>query len=303
MSGKITAGGFRIEGAVGDNVHLDNGEVKPLSEFSGSVTIDAVPTDGSTNAVSSNGTFDALGTKTNANTAIIGGTKTKITYDAKGLVTAGSDATTSDIAESTDKNYVSDAQLVIIGNTSGTNTGDQDLSGKADIASPTFTGTVTTPAIVVSSETASTIASFDASKNVKSLDTATYPSLAELAYVKGLTSALQTQLDAKQPKGVRITNATTTGSYAIDWNAAEVWQLTLTGATTITDTNLPTGTATKVIELVVKGAFAITLPAYWEATPSSGTYTGAKWNHFVVSCIIGTTSSEKVIYSNEVLAT
>ena len=64
------------------------------------------------------------------------------------------------------------------------------------IASPTFTGTVTTPAIIVSSETASTIASFDASKNVKSLPTETYPSLAELVYVKGVTSAIQTQITA-----------------------------------------------------------------------------------------------------------
>jgi hypothetical protein len=32
---------------------------------------------------------------------------------------------TGDIAEATDLNYVSDAQLVVIGNTSGTNTGDQ----------------------------------------------------------------------------------------------------------------------------------------------------------------------------------
>jgi len=133
-------------------------------------------------------------------------------------------------------NYVTDAEKVVIGNTSGTNTGDQDLSGL-------------------------------------------------------------------QPKGIRVTNAATTGSYAVDWNAAEVWQLTLTGATTITDTNLPTGTATKVIELMVKGAFSITLPAYWEATPASGAYTGTKWNHFVISCIVGTAASEKVIYSNEVLAT
>ena len=59
-----------------------------------------------------------------ANTAITGATKTKITYDAKGLVTAGADATTADIADSTNKKYVSDAQLVVIGNTSGTNTGD-----------------------------------------------------------------------------------------------------------------------------------------------------------------------------------
>ncbi len=66
------------------------------------------------------------------NALITGATKTKITYDAKGLVTAGTDATTDDIAVSTDKNYVTDAQLTVIGNTSGTNTGDQDLSGKVD---------------------------------------------------------------------------------------------------------------------------------------------------------------------------
>ncbi|MEI6277586.1 MAG: hypothetical protein WCP08_16430, partial [Prolixibacteraceae bacterium] len=64
-----------------------------------------------------------------ANAAIVAGTNTKVTYDAKGLVTAGSAATTADIAASTDRNYVTDAQAVVIGNTSGTNTGDQTLSG------------------------------------------------------------------------------------------------------------------------------------------------------------------------------
>jgi len=66
------------------------------------------------------------------NPSITGETKTKITYDTKGLVISGTDATTADIAASTDKNYVTDAQLTVIGNTSGTNTGDQDLSGKVD---------------------------------------------------------------------------------------------------------------------------------------------------------------------------
>ena len=65
------------------------------------------------------------------NTAITGATKMKITYDAKGLVTGGADATTADIAASTNKNYVTDAQATVLGNTSGTNTGDQDLSGYA----------------------------------------------------------------------------------------------------------------------------------------------------------------------------
>lgn len=37
--------------------------------------------------------------------------------------------TTADVSASTDKNYVTDAQATVIGNTSGINTGDQDLSG------------------------------------------------------------------------------------------------------------------------------------------------------------------------------
>lgn len=46
--------------------------------------------------------------------------------------------------------------------------------------------------------TANTIAGFGASKTLGSLSTSTYPSLTELSYVKGVTSAVQTQLDGKQ---------------------------------------------------------------------------------------------------------
>lgn len=70
------------------------------------------------------------------------------------------------------------------------------LALKSPIASPTFTGTVTTPDIIVSGATASTIAHFDATKNIESLPLATYPSLTELSYVKGVTSALQTQINS-----------------------------------------------------------------------------------------------------------
>jgi len=57
---------------------------------------------------------NALDAKVDENTPITGATKTKITYDSKGLVTAGADATTADIAPSTDRNYVTDAELVVI---------------------------------------------------------------------------------------------------------------------------------------------------------------------------------------------
>ena len=64
-----------------------------------------------------------------ANASITGATKTKITYDANGLVTAGADATTADIAPSTDRNYVTDAQKSgVLSNTTGTNTGDETLA-------------------------------------------------------------------------------------------------------------------------------------------------------------------------------
>jgi len=76
----------------------------------------------------SSATQTALDGKVDKNTAITGATKTKITYDAKGLVTAGADATTADIADSTNKRYVTDAQATIIGNTSGTNTGDNAVN-------------------------------------------------------------------------------------------------------------------------------------------------------------------------------
>ena len=66
--------------------------------------------------------------KVDSNTAITGATKTKITYDSKGLVTSGADATTSDISDSSNKRYVTDANLTTIGNTSGTNTGDETVT-------------------------------------------------------------------------------------------------------------------------------------------------------------------------------
>lgn len=80
--------------------------------------------------------------KVTANSVITGATKTKITYDTKGLVTSGADATTADIADSTNKRYVTDANLTVIGNTSGTNTGDQTFIN-ARVQSVTSSATVT----------------------------------------------------------------------------------------------------------------------------------------------------------------
>ena len=73
-------------------------------------------------------------------------------------------------------------------------------------------GAVNIPAL-----TASNIVISDGSKNLVSAAVGTYPSLAELAYVKGATSAIQTQLDAK---AVRTGDQTLTGSILIDKDRA-----------------------------------------------------------------------------------
>lgn len=58
-------------------------------------------------------------------------------------------------------------------------------------------GSITPSAVQISGLTASEIVGTDASKNLVSLAVATYPSLTELTYVKGVTSAIQTQFTGK----------------------------------------------------------------------------------------------------------
>ena len=140
----------------------------------------------------------ALDGKVDENTAITGDTKTKITYDAKGLVTGGADATTADIADSTDKRYVTDSQLTVIGNTSGTNTGDNAVnslySGLEASKQDVITGGATT--ITDTDLTASRALTSDVSGKVAvSAVTAD-----ELDHMSGVTSPIQTQIDNKIAK-------------------------------------------------------------------------------------------------------
>jgi hypothetical protein len=70
--------------------------------------------------------------------------------------------------------------------------------GLVSILAQTFAGVKTfLSAPILDSLTASRILATDGSKAVQSLDTATYPSLTELSYVKGVTSAIQTQINSK----------------------------------------------------------------------------------------------------------
>lgn len=163
-----------------------------------------------------------------------------------------------------------------------------DLYSYAPIANPTFTGIVTTPAIILSSETASRVAIIDASKNVKSADTATYPSLTELAYVKGVTSAIQTQFNAKLP----IEAGATTG-VSLTFETDRVYGsigTPETGNITYTDTNAKLGVTNIVIH---NHSVAPTFAANMKKLSGSGSYAINVINYIYVTYI----NSTEVIYS------
>jgi hypothetical protein len=71
----------------------------------------------------------------------------------------------------------------------------------------------TVPGLLVSGLTASELTATDASKNIVSLPVATYPSLTETSYVKGVTSAIQTQLNAKL-----TSSSISDTAYGVGWN-------------------------------------------------------------------------------------
>ena len=86
-----------------------------------------------------------------------------------------------------------------VNNQVGVWTGDGTIEGDAAMTFDTATDTLTSGTLNSTSLTASEILGTNAGKDVVSLPVATYPSLAELAFVKGVSSALQTQLGTKAP--------------------------------------------------------------------------------------------------------
>lgn len=115
-----------------------------------------------------------------------------------------------------------------------------DVNGTANIAT----------SLRINAATTGTIASFDSSKNIVSLSTATYPSLTELSYVKGVTSALQTQLNAKQATLTNPITGTGTTSYLPKFSATSTLANSL-----IYDngTNVGIGTTSPSTKLHVNG--------------------------------------------------
>lgn len=196
----------------------------------------------------------ALDSKVDENAAITGATNTKITYDAKGLVTGGAAATTADINDSSNRRYVTDAQLVVIENTSGTNSGDVSVTDSAEIdftlAGQNITASIVASSIDESKLDASVNASLDladtaiqnlaglgitaTASEINILDGATLTTT-ELNYVDGVTSAIQTQLDAKQGD-ITLTTIGTSGAATLIGDTLNIpnYADTDTGITQIT---------------------------------------------------------------------
>lgn len=164
-------------------------------------------------SVNFDGSANATAALTLANTGVTAstyGTTTSvptIAIDGKGRITSASNTniafpvttvnsqsgtvvlTTSDVAEGTNQYFTTGrAQGAISLTTTGT-------SGPATYTS----GVINVPTYIGGSGTANEIASFDTTGTITSLSTATYASLTELSYVKGVTSAIQAQINTKQP--------------------------------------------------------------------------------------------------------
>ena len=116
--------------------------------------------------------------------------------------------------------------------------------------------------VAISNQTASTIASFDANKYVTSLSTSTYPSLTELSYVKGVTSAIQTQLNSKGPVYSAGSGLTLNGT---------TFDANVNTAVQATSPNSVTSTANRTYAIQVDGSDNLVVNVPWTSSQTEGT--------------------------------
>jgi|GEM_PF-1058862 len=193
-SNKLTASGTAF--VTGSNTGDQTASSIPYTNNAGTSTTVQAALSGLESQTTANTT--AIAGKMTANTPITasGTTPQLVTYDTKGLVTGGIVPTTANIAASTDKNYVTDAQLTALKNTSGTNSGDQTIQLTGDV-----TGTSTgAPATTINT----TITKIDGSKvtytNIAGSTTNVQNALSGLESQVGTnTAAIATKVTANTP--------------------------------------------------------------------------------------------------------
>jgi len=197
-------------------VGVSNGTDYDLKSVTGNQLVGAAVAQTITNGVtttapSQDAVFDALALKVDK---VVG--SRLITSAESTLIGNTSGTNTGDETNATIKSKLGVTTL------SGSNTGDQDLSGyqltSEKDASSGYVGisagnVITLPlgrGFVSNNVTPNQIAHFDASGNLLTLSVATYPSLTELSYVKGVASNVQNQINNKVNLNTLITPSTGT---------------------------------------------------------------------------------------------
>lgn len=201
---------------VGSNINVSSGTISVNSATNAATGVIRLATD----VEASTGTAEGiavnpkqLATKVTANAAITGATKCKITYDTKGLVTAGADLAESDIP------------LLHLSKIS-------DVTATASEVNVLDGITATTAELnILDGVTAN-------ASEINVLDGIT-ASTTELNYVDGVTSAIQTQIDNKVTKNANITAGTAT---KITYDAKGL----VTAGTTLLASDIPDISATYV---------------------------------------------------------
>lgn len=224
--------------------------------------------------------------------------KQLLSYDNATSLWKNKSVTTADIAASTNKNYVTDAQATVIGNTSGTNTGDETITTiKTKLGITTLSGSNT------GDQDLSGYVPTTRTVNAKPLSANVVLTTADVADSTGrryqtenqntyndATSSIQNQIDTKAPIIPRLQNVT---------SSATVTPTSLNDLVTITAQAVgltianPTGTMTEGQALMIRikdngtarsiafgtnyRALGITLPT--TTVISKTMYLGLIWNN------------------------
>jgi hypothetical protein len=140
----------------------------------------------------------------------------------------------------------------------------------APLTSPTFATSITGSFL-----TASEILATNASKNIVSLPVATYPSLSELIYLKGVTSAIQTQLNAKGTGDMTLAGIqAVTGAKTFDKDKL-LMKGTSTGVTTLSTLNTSSTSYTATLQAASGTLAYLTDVTYANLNTNGSVGTGA----------------------------
>lgn len=238
QSGGGGGGVTTINGESGDVVLTSTGGTIVITEVGNNINLEA--------SGGSSVSFSALTSGTNTAAAMVVGSGGTLATTGSGTITATA-VPASGITGTTLPSGIVTSSLTTVGT----------------LGSLTVTGNITNSTL-----TATEIVATDGSKNLQSLTTATYPSLTELSYVKGVTSAIQTQINAKGAGTVTAVSIATANGFSGSSSGGATPSLTIVAGAII---------PSSVNSVVISGSSTPTLAVTGTATVS-GSNTGDQTN-------------------------